>query len=135
MKFDTALDGPQIKKLWKETRRWIMQTGNGDLDDEALKDLVLKRCPFYYTVEPVWASCWSLALWRPIGSTDDLTDTVILDAAPNTNNDSGDSDDASSENVKNSETGGKGKLSEIDNSGDKGEMATSTGRKLKLQML
>ncbi|KAG0009248.1 hypothetical protein BGZ81_003552, partial [Podila clonocystis] len=58
-KFDTTLDGPQIKnkiasmqKLWKETHRWIMQTGNGDLDDETLKDLVLKRCPFYYIVEP-----------------------------------------------------------------------------------
>jgi hypothetical protein len=99
--FSTTIGGAQIKnkiasmqKLWKDTHRAINVIGNGDLDEETLRNTVLGKCPFYYILEPVWGSSWSPAPRKLIESTDNLTDEIILDAAPS-NDDGDDGDDDS----------------------------------------
>ncbi|KAF9919747.1 hypothetical protein FBU30_010591 [Linnemannia zychae] len=79
-KFNSNLDGTQVKnkiahmqRIWKEMTKFRDTTGNGDDDDETLREKVLKRCSFYYIVEPVWSVSWSLAP-RKIISTVNLDD-------------------------------------------------------------
>ncbi|KAG0252815.1 hypothetical protein BG011_006729 [Mortierella polycephala] len=83
-KFGTVLCRFQIKnkvanmlKLWKETHMSILATGNGDLDKEVLKDRVLRRCSFFYIIEPTWAASWSPAPRTILESPVDLTDENI----------------------------------------------------------
>ncbi|KAF9179882.1 hypothetical protein BGZ51_005327 [Haplosporangium sp. Z 767] len=85
-KFGTTLCGFQIKnkianmlKLWKETRMSTIPTGNDDIDEETLRDRVLKRCSFFYIIEPAWAASYSLAPRTILESAVDLTDEIIRD--------------------------------------------------------
>ncbi|KAG0360733.1 hypothetical protein BGZ54_009409 [Gamsiella multidivaricata] len=99
-KFDATLEGAQIKnkianmqRLWKDTRKSINAIDNGDLDEDALRDQALKRCSFFYIMEPIWATSWSQAPRTAIEGPVDSTEEIIQDAGADEDKDDEDEDD------------------------------------------
>ncbi|KAF9177510.1 hypothetical protein BGZ49_005619, partial [Haplosporangium sp. Z 27] len=66
-KFGTDVDTKQIrnkvasmKKKWKLAHMLATTSVNGNLHSRALKAKILKKCHFYFDLEPLWSEDWSV---------------------------------------------------------------------------
>ncbi|KAI7828977.1 hypothetical protein BC939DRAFT_474497 [Gamsiella multidivaricata] len=82
------LDGMQIKnkienmkKLWKKANQLFSRTGNGARPDRLLKDKVLDICHFFYIMEVVWSTSWSMNPSAPCHLTSNLERHITRDAS------------------------------------------------------
>lgn len=108
VKFSTNIDGSQIKnkidnmkKVWKKANQKFNITGNGDRQNETLKQQVLSICHFYFVLEPVWSKSWSMNPAKACQLTANLSRQDV--DTPGDAGDVDDAGDASDENDENDE--------------------------------
>lgn len=103
VKFSINIDAFQIKNkidnmknVWKKANQKFNITGNGDRENETLKQQVLSICHFYFVLEPIWSKSWSMNPAKACQLTANLSrqDVDTLNDAGDVN----DADDASDEN-------------------------------------
>jgi hypothetical protein len=51
-----------MQKIWRETAKFRDTAEDGNEDDESLREKVIKKCSFYYILEPVWSTPLPLSL-------------------------------------------------------------------------
>ncbi|KAF9176957.1 hypothetical protein BGZ50_009394 [Haplosporangium sp. Z 11] len=69
-----------MAKQYQQTVKFQDKTGGGSKNGFTLAERILKRCCFYYIVDPVWSKSWALNPRQPMQSTSKRPGRMIRDS-------------------------------------------------------